>query len=241
MALFAIIALVFTVGASGSGTKGSSTPVQETIVCLGDSLTTGFSATVIGKEDRSKAWPAVLQKKVNIPVINAGVGGNTTAQGLARVKKDVLSKNPRIVIILLGGNDYRKEIPIATTKNNLQKIIDIVNDGKRKIYLTSFPIKGNPKAQMEFSNMFKTLASSNNIQLVSGILDSLREVHWVKEKEPRHPTAKGCEIIADRFFNALKPYLEANNLLKEGYDVAPDAEITEHGVEEIPEWLKSEE
>jgi len=236
----AIIALVFTVSAGGK--TGDSTPAQETIVCLGDSLTSGYSATVIGRDDKNNAWPALLQKKVNIPVINAGVAGNTAAQGLARVKKDVLSKNPRIVIIFLGGNDYRQKIPLATTKNNLQKIIDMVNDGKRKIYLTSFsPPIMSTKEQMEFRNMYETLASSNNIQLVSGIFDSLREVHWVKEKATRHPTAKGHELIADKYFYALKPYLEANNLLKEGYDVVPNAEITEHGVEEIPEWLKSEE
>ena len=178
MALFAIIALVFTVGA-----KGSSTPVQETIVCFGDSLTSGYSITSPGSNDKSKAWPALLQNKVNIPVINAGKSqATTTADGLARVKKDVLSHNPRIVIIEYGANDWQQKVPMDTIKNNLQKIIDMVNDGNRKIYLASFFPRFTPKEQMEFRNMYETLASSNNIQLVSGIFDSLKREHWAKEK-----------------------------------------------------------
>ena len=212
MALFAIIALVFTVGA-----KGSSTPVQETIVCLGDSITSGFAATVVGKDDKSKAWPAILQNKVNIPVINAGVPGNTTAQGLARVKKDVLSKNPRIVIIELGASDFFQKIPLATIRKNLQKIIDMVNDGKRKIYLihllTYRPI------EIDYYEVFNTLASSNNIELI----DSDWPIWGVEELNNKndktvpggHPNPKGHEIIAEYIFNDLKPYLEANNLLKE--------------------------
>jgi len=216
MALFAIIALVFTVGASGSGTKGGSTPVQETIVCLGDSLTSGFAATVVGKDDKSKAWPAVLQNKVNIPVINAGVPGNTTAQGLARVKKDVLSKNPRIVIIELGINDYFKKIPLATTKNNLQKIIDMVNDGKRKIYL----IRTYQDWNDQVDNMFNTLASSNNIEQIDASWPDVWGVEEMSNKNDKtvpggHPNPKGHELIAEYIFNALKPYLEDNNLLKE--------------------------
>jgi len=210
MALFAIItlSLVFTACASSGNKKGGSAPVQETIVCLGDSLTAGYSATVVGKDDKSKAWPAFLQNKVNIPVINAGVSGDTTAQGLARVKKDVLSKNPRIVIIFLGGNDSGQKIPLVTRQNNLQKIIDMVNDGNRKIYLVSFARVIN---DAQFGDMFETLASSNNIELIVDMFDGVWGIHM---GDSIHPNAKGHEIMADHCFNALKPYLEANNLLK---------------------------
>jgi len=189
-------------------TTGGSTSGEETIVCFGDSLTAGYSATIIGRDDKSKSYPAFLQKKVNIPVINAGVDGNTTAQGLARVKKDVLSKNPKIVIIELGANDNLQEIPVITTKNNLQKIIDMVNDGSCKIYLT----KWLPEMNEQSENMFNTLASSNNIELIEGVLDGVQGIHTGPDY---HPTAKGQEMVAEHYFNALKPYLEANNLLRE--------------------------
>jgi acyl-CoA thioesterase-1 len=207
MAFVAILTLALITCASSEATTGDSASGEETIVCLGDSLTAGTSATVVGKDDKSKSWPAFLQNKVNIPVINAGVSGNTTAQGLARVKRDVLSKNPRIVIILLGGNDYLQKIPLATTTKNLQKIIDMVNDGKRKIYLgREYPVWNE-----QVENMFTTLASSNNIEQIGYSWDGVWDVSI---DGGVHPNAKGYEILAEHFFNTLKPYLEANNLLR---------------------------
>ncbi|MDR2718008.1 MAG: GDSL-type esterase/lipase family protein [Treponema sp.] len=205
-----VLCVVFSIVFMTSAKTGGSASIEETIVCLGDSLTAGTGVTVAGKDDKSKSWPAFLQNKVNIPVINAGVGGNTTAQGLARVKKDVLSKNPRIVIIELGGNDLFQKVPLARTKNNLQKIIDMVNDGRRKIYLTAF----YPVAEWDdqIKDMFITLASSNNIELVYEVFDGVVGVYFGADKF--HPSAEGHEIVADNYFKALKPYLEANNLLK---------------------------
>jgi acyl-CoA thioesterase-1 len=205
-----ILWVVFSIVFLACATTGGSTSGEETIVCLGDSLTSGASATVVGRDDKSKSWPAFLQNKVNIPVINAGVSGNTTAQGLARVKRDVLSKNPRIVIIFLGGNDYLQNIPLATAKNNLQKIIDMVNDGSRKIYLAKWYLDWNDQSV----NMFDTLASSNNIELTENIWD-WGDVWGNISADGHHPNAKGYEIMADNIFKVLKPYLEANNLLKE--------------------------
>ncbi|MDR2716803.1 MAG: GDSL-type esterase/lipase family protein [Treponema sp.] len=211
--LCVVFSVVFMACATTGGSTSASTSVGETIVCLGDSLTSGAGVTVAGKDDKSKAWPAFLQNKVNIPVINAGVDGNTTAQGLARVKKDVLSKNPRIVIIVLGTNDYFQKVPLARTKNNLQKIIDMVNDGSRKIYLTSWYVNWDAQGwTAQVRNMFNTLASSNNIELVYGVFNGVVGVYFGADKF--HPSAEGHEIIAEGIFGALKPYLEANNLLK---------------------------
>jgi lysophospholipase L1-like esterase len=149
-----------------------------------------------------------LQNKVNIPVINVGVGGDTTAKGLARVKKDVLSKNPRIVIIMLGANDWGQKVSLATTQKNLQKIIDMVNDGKRKIYLVRF--YPGPGWNEKVDNMFNTLVSSNNIELIDAPWDDV----WKNSLDGFHPNAKGQELMAEHFFITLKPYLEENNLLK---------------------------
>jgi acyl-CoA thioesterase-1 len=204
-----ILLVVFSILFMACAITGASTSGKETIVCLGDSLTAGTGITVTGMDNRSKAWPAVLQNKVNIPVINAGVSGDTTAQGLARVNKDVLSKNPKIVIILLGGNDHGQQIPVDTIKNNLQKIIDMVNDGSRKIYLAKF----FPRGIERYENMFDALVSSNNIELIDNIYDAFWPLHLADDRV--HPNAKGHEIMAENIFNALKPYLEANNLIKE--------------------------
>jgi acyl-CoA thioesterase-1 len=198
-----------------------------TVVCLGNSLTAGYGATTPGVDNKKKSYPAYLQNKISIPVINAGVSGNTTSQGLSRVKADVLSKNPQIVIIELGANDLFRGIPLITTKNNLQDIIDMINDGNRKIYIAKFYTETVARAMAvnlgitnydiqtalinQYDNMFDTLASSNNATLIDDIWAGVWGIHM---SDDVHPNAIGYEIMADNYFNVLQPYLQENNLSK---------------------------
>jgi lysophospholipase L1-like esterase len=121
------------------------------LLCFGDSLTAGYGASEPDRDDPAKAYPAFLQTKVTIEVINAGVSGHTSTQGLARVDQDVLSRKPQIVIIEFGANDIlpvlaqgtgslpqRAAAAIATTKSNLQSIITKLDNGKRQIYIAKF-------------------------------------------------------------------------------------------------------
>ena len=198
-----------------------------TLVCLGDSLTAGYGATVPGEDDRNKSYPAFLQAKVNITVVNAGVSGDTAEEGLNRVKKEVLSQNPGIVIIELGANDLFQNIPISTTQAMLQKIIAMINNGSRKIYLAKFYSKSMVRIMLsmlqitdydkqtvlieQYDAMFNTLAKSNNTELIDDIWDGLSEKHM---SDGSHPNAEGYRIMAENYFKALKPHLEANGLLK---------------------------
>ena len=202
----------------------------ESIVCLGDSLTAGYGASTPGEDDKSKSYPAYLQEKVNIPVFNAGVSGDTTAQGLARVDSEVLSHNPQIVIILLGANDLRALTPLQTTIDNLQRIIDKVNDGKRKIYFAKFYGEITEEKIIDLSNLlgitnyavltelitqidnaYNTLASENDVTLIEDIWQGIWGIHM---SDLFHPDAAGYEIMADNIFNVLQPYLQENDLLK---------------------------
>jgi acyl-CoA thioesterase-1 len=200
-----------------------------TLVCLGDSLTAGYGAVVPGVEDKSKSYPAFLQRKINIPVINAGISGDTSSEGLSRVNSDVLSKNPRIVIIELGANDLFQGILISVTRNNLQNIIDMVNNGNRKIYIAKFYTEAVARAMAakvgindyniqiliqilidQYDTMYKDLASANDVVLIDDIWDGVWGIHM---SDIVHPDAAGYEIMADNYFKVLSPYLEANNLI----------------------------
>jgi lysophospholipase L1-like esterase len=81
----------------------------ETIICFGDSLTEGVGA------GSGEDYPTVLSRHLAMPVVNAGQGGDTTARALERISDAVLSKNPRLVVVLLGGNEFLA--PIAATGN----------------------------------------------------------------------------------------------------------------------------
>ncbi len=96
----------------------NSNPSGENIICFGDSLTYGTGAS--GGMD----YPAQLSKMISKPIINAGVPGDTTESALERLEKDVLSRDPRIVLITLGGNDLKNNVPKEIAFNNLKTIIE---------------------------------------------------------------------------------------------------------------------
>jgi len=220
IAITIIIVLVMAVlGCDDGSTKGKDI----TLVCLGDSLTAGYGAAKPSVEDKSKSYPAYLQKKTGISVINAGVSGDTTIEALSRVDSDVLSHKPDIVIILLGANDFfHLTIPVSTTQRNLQTIIDKVDNRNRKIYLAKFytdevaasfsDILPIPIPSViidlyvsQYNNMYKALAESNNIELIEDIWTGV----WVDHmSDPIHPNAEGYEIMADNIYKVIEPYLQ---------------------------------
>jgi acyl-CoA thioesterase-1 len=210
-----------------NGTANRIVHDYTTLVCFGNSLTAGYGATTPGRDDKAKSYPAYLQGKVNIPVVNAGVSGNTTMDALRRINTDVLSKDPLIVIIELGANDLFQMIPLTDTRNNLQAIISILNDGNRKIYIAKFYTEAVAREMansvgltdyavqtaliQQYDTMFKTLALSNNAELIEDIWGGVWSVHM---SDIVHPDAQGYEIMADNIYNAIKPYLQSNDLLK---------------------------
>jgi acyl-CoA thioesterase-1 len=238
--LFAL-ALMTAFVLAGCDIGGTDYEPEGVLVCLGDSLTAGYGARVPGEEDKSKSYPAYLENKVTIPVINAGVSGDTTEGALARLEGDVLSENPRIVIINLGANDLgngvlKGESPLDILPGilaNLKKIIERLNDGHRKIYVAKFYNEAIAREVLEnrggisdseyqtklnngFDAIFRSLSSSDpdNIKIIDGIWDGV----WGEDEnmsDEYHPNAKGYEIMAENYFRALRSYLEENNLLRE--------------------------
>ena len=85
----------------------------ENIYILGDSITAGFGLK------QEQAYPYLLSQKINLPVVNRGVSGDRTADGLARLSEDVLVEKPWLVIVALGGNDFLKKVPKTETEQNL--------------------------------------------------------------------------------------------------------------------------
>jgi acyl-CoA thioesterase-1 len=222
-----MLVLGFTACDSGTNPVTDEDSEGTTLVCLGNSLTAGFGASIPGEDDASKSYPEFLQSRINMPVINAGISGDTTADALGRLERDVLSNNPRIVIIELGANDLFHLVPMKTTQSNLQNIITKLKNRGTKIFLAKFYTEAVARALMDSYNitgttlqtqfisqydaMFVKLASENNIELIDDIWAGVWGAHM---SDPIHPNAEGYTIMADTFFNALKPYLEEHDLLK---------------------------
>jgi acyl-CoA thioesterase-1 len=224
LGIIGIIICLFFIGCDNGTTNNNSGP---TLVCFGNSLTAGHGATTDGFDGRTKSYPAYLQNRVSIPVINAGISGDTTSLALARINNDVLSKNPLIVIVELGANDVFRGVLLNSTKDNLQGIIDLLDDKNRKIYIAKFYTEVVAREMLntvkiydysyqtaiinQYDDMFNALAESNNVELIDDIWKGVWGIHM---SDAVHPNGKGYEIMANNYYDAIRPYLEANNLLK---------------------------
>ena len=86
---------------------------MKTLVCHGDSLTAG------GELDNSAIWPALVENKLKIKVINSGIGGDTTGGLLSRFYPEVLRHHPDAVLIMGGTNDLWWDLDIKMVLANI--------------------------------------------------------------------------------------------------------------------------
>ena len=182
-----------------------STPV---IVALGDSLTAGLG---IPRED---AYPAVLQRKLRdagIPfeVMNAGVSGDTSADGLRRASW-ALEGDVRLLILALGANDGLRGLPPTQMKENLQSIIHRARQRAIPVLLVGMEAPPNFGEQYTaaFRQVFRDLARENKITLVPFLLESVAGVPDLNQADGIHPTSSGAARIADHLWPAVKTMIQ---------------------------------
>jgi acyl-CoA thioesterase-1 len=184
----------------------SPTVKKKTILFFGNSLTAGYGV------DPSEAYPALIQDKIdslglNYKVINAGVSGETTADGNSRI--DWILKQPIDIFVLeLGGNDGLRGIPLSETKKNLQSIIDKVKAKypNAKIILEGMQIPPNmgPAYTSKFKEIYPAVAKENHIDLVPFLLKGVGGDPKLNQRDGIHPTAEGHKIVAENVWEVLK-------------------------------------
>ena len=229
--LFSLFLMVLFAGCKGSEPEGEPELIiyeGAPIVCLGDSLTEGYGASKPFLVDRSNSYPAYLQKKIKVAVINSGLSGDTAEGSLARLDRDVLSKNPQAVIILLGANDLFNQRPAEDTKTDIEAIIEELYESGCKTYLAAFigdteweasvldAVSGTMYSGLadllpDYSEMFLDLAENGHIEYIPDIWTGVWGLHM---SDPIHPNAAGYSIMADTIFMAIKPFLEENGLVR---------------------------
>ncbi len=167
------------------------------VIAFGDSLVYGQGAS------EGKSFVPLLSQAIGRPIINLGVPGDTTAQGLARINE--LDKyKPQVVLLLLGGNDYLKRVPQEETFANLAKIIaDIQSRGAVVILLG---VRGG-LLNDHFDEEFQKLADTYHTAYVPDVLDGLLgEKQYMSDQV--HPNDAGYAIIAARIAPVLKKLLQ---------------------------------
>ena len=197
-----------------SAAKGTTGPVaagrsgQPVLVCFGDSLTAGYGA------EPGKSYPDYLQKdldELHFPyrVVNLGISGNTTKDGLARVQR-VVALHPALVVVEFGGNDGLRGVPVSESEANLDRIVGKITAAGIPVAVAGItlpPQYGFDYIQ-KFNQMFVTVARKYHVPLLPFLMESAYGRPGMIQEDGIHPTAKGNEVVARNVLNLLKPMLK---------------------------------
>lgn len=173
-------------------------PLKEgPIVAFDDSLVVGYGAT------EGNDFVSLLSERVGKPITNLGVSGDTTAKALLRID-EVLEEKPSVVIILLGGNDYLRKVPIEDTFANLSTIVDQIEASGARVLLLG--VRGGLLRDI-FEERFEQFAKEKKVTFVPNVLDGLiGDDRYMSDSI--HPNDAGYEKIADKVEPILKDMLK---------------------------------
>jgi acyl-CoA thioesterase-1 len=197
-------------GAQAGQSTDSAVSTAKTILFFGNSLTAGY-----GLADVSQAFPALIEARIDslhLPykVVNAGNSGETSAGGNGRIDW-VLRQPVDIFVLELGANDGLRGIPVAETVKNLQSIIDKVRAKYPRARLLLLGMQVPPNLGKDYTTAFKdlypSLASRNNMELVPFLLEGVGGVPSLNQADGIHPTARGAKIVAGNVWKVLKGIL----------------------------------
>jgi acyl-CoA thioesterase I len=171
------------------------------IVAFGDSLYAGYQLDQ-GEGFAPELERALTARGVDARVFNAGVSGDTTAAGLARLAftLDGLPKKPDLVIVGLGGNDMLRGIDAAQTRQNLDAILAELDRRGIKAMLTGMLAPPNLGADYvrAFNGIYPDLARQHNAALYPFFLDGVIGQRDLFLPDGIHPTATGIDRIVAR-------------------------------------------
>jgi len=174
------------------------------VVCFGDSITQGFGA------GPKTAYPVYLSQLMRLPVINAGIEGDTSGGALKRIRSDVLDREPLLVIVEFGANDFLTKVPLEETRRNIESIIQQCQERGAIIALADV---SNMHFMPEYGPMFRSLSRIYKTIYVSNLLNGIYDNASMKS-DMFHPNASGYQIVAQRVYRTILPYLNQNAILK---------------------------
>jgi acyl-CoA thioesterase-1 len=168
------------------------------ILDFGDSLTAGLG---LPAEDafpaRLEAW--LHQRAIEARVINAGVSGDTTAGGLARLDW-ALADKPDLVILALGANDALRGIDPSTVRDNLDKMIGKIEASGAKMLLVGMlaPPNWGEEYKRAFDRIFPDLARSHHLPLYPFFLEGVAMKPELNQPDGLHPNERGVAVLVNK-------------------------------------------
>jgi acyl-CoA thioesterase-1 len=142
-------------------------------------------------------------------VLNAGHRGDTTARAMQRVRTSVVDKNPRLVILLLGGNDFLRQVPARETRENLKEIVRRIQDHGAMVAIAGIKLGFFTD---EYGPIFEETAAEFGAIYIPHVMKGIFNDTKLKSDQI-HPNSAGYRLIAERIAEKIKPLLnEADRL-----------------------------
>lgn len=163
------------------------------ILAFGDSITYGYGV------DSTFSYPSQLEKKTGIHVINAGVSGEESSEGLLRLP-ELLKKKPNLVILCHGGNDILRKRSHVKLKNNLLEMIKLIKNSGADVLLVGVPNFG--VFGFKIAKVYSEVADETGVAFEEDIVSVVESDRRFKS-DNIHPNKKGYEMMADAFIKHL--------------------------------------
>ena len=193
--------------ASESANEQAADP-RPVVACFGDSLTAGYGA------DDGEAYPDFLQKDLDqagyhYRVVNEGISGNTTKDGVDRLS-EVVALHPAVVVLEFGGNDGLRGLKTQTTRANLAHMIEVLKSSGAKVVLAGITLP--PDYGSDYVNAFTAnypaLAHKYDIPVLPFILKNVYGVPGLMQADNIHATDQGNAIVARNLVPYVEPLLK---------------------------------
>lgn len=175
-----------------------------TVLVLGDSLSAAYGIP------RERGWVALLQQRLpNSNVINAGISGDTTDGGLARLPTLLQKYQPDIAIIELGANDALRGFQIRRIRDNLAQMIQLCQKANAKVLLLGMKIPPNYGLHYtsDFYESYTLSANQFAVPLVPFFLDGVATHPELMQDDGLHPRSEAQQKILENVWKYLQPML----------------------------------
>ena len=184
---------------------------DRTILVLGDSLSAAYGIRP------EQGWVALLEQRLRAQgygyeVVNASVSGETSSGGLQRLPRALQLHRPGTVILELGANDGLRGLPLAVTKENLTKMVQLSQAAGARVLLVGIRIPPNygPRYANEFAAVYPEIAKQQRLPLVPFLLEKVALDSTLMQEDGLHPNARGEPLVLDTLWQGLEPLLKNN-------------------------------
>jgi acyl-CoA thioesterase I len=189
-----LIALCIGLTACASGTRLPPLAGNAVILAFGDSLTYGTGA------EQTESYPAVLEKLIGRKVVNAGIPGEITQEGLARLPDILDREKPALMLLCHGGNDLLRRLDIQQTADNLRAMIRLAQERGVSVVLIAVPSLG---ISLSPPSLYRQTAKDLKVPLEESILATVLASGSLKS-DYIHPNAAGYRRMAEALATLMK-------------------------------------